>query len=437
MTEVFIWVVLLVGVGLAMMAFGPAKCALALLLVTTALIPRNLTSFSTFKHVGIAPSNPEITTYMVVLAAFLAYSVFRSAHGYGFWPWIPLCAWLAFGSVFLWAGGPTQEAGIVQLLLAPAGWIVGANIARQVRADNGSFLVRVVSLIIFVQLATCAMQFVGISVNAMEANQEAILGARYNGTLGHPNDLGKVVFLLVALLLPFGRRLTGVDLNIWRLAIGAALAILALTGGRAVSAAAVCMLILWSVLSPAREGTKGKKLMAIGIAVSAGVFLAGALLGRFDEDPEGGARTTLTDIAWAQIQSSPWSGVGPNSYVDVVGSYNPLTASGVPVHNAFLLALAEIGILGALSLCLPIVAGLILALRRTFSSSFEGEASRVYVSAVPGLYLVSTTGWGVLGGYVLPLLAMSFALLCSWSSPSLNSSSDPQSRILGTNSSPA
>ncbi|MDQ1059912.1 hypothetical protein QFZ23_003813 [Arthrobacter globiformis] len=415
MTEVFVVIVLAVGLGFAVRAFGFAKCALMLMLVCTALVPRNLTSTSLSKHVGIAPSNPELTTYAVVLAGFLLFAVFRPQHGYRLWLWIPLLLWLTLGTILIWSGGPTVEAGVLQLILAPAGWVLGVNISGQVSSDGGRFLVRTVFLIIFVQLLVCGLQVLGLNVNAMDASQEAILGLRYNGTLGHPNDLGKIIFLLVALILPFGRKLERFDLAIWRMAIAAALVVLGLTGGRAVSAATVCMLLLWSVLSPSREGTKGRKALTVGIALTAAVFLAGVLLGRFDEDPEGGARTTLTDIAWAQIMSSPWAGVGPNLYVDVVGSYNPLTASGVPVHNAFLLALAEIGVVGALALLLPIVACLIRVLPRTRLRSFSGEASRVYVCALPGLYLIGTTGWGVLGGYVLPLLAMVFAVVYSWS----------------------
>lgn len=415
MTEIFIVIVLTVGLGLAIRIWGFAKCALMLLLVCTAMLPRNLTSFSAARHVGIAPANPELTTYIVVLVVFLLFAIFRPRFGHGLWVWIPFVTWLLAGINFLWPGGPTQEAGILQLLLAPAAWVLGVNIAPQINRDGGSFLVRLVSIIVFTQLAVCSMQGLGISVNAMDANQEAILGSRFNGTLGHPNDLGKVMFLLMALLLPFGRRLSRIDTVVWRLTIAAAFLVLGMTGGRAVSAAAVCMLLLWAVLSPKLAGTRGRKAIGLGIGLSAAVFLAGILLSRFDEDPEGGSRNTLTDIAWAQISSSPWAGVGPNLYVDVVGSYNALTASGVPVHNAFLLAVAEIGIVGALALLLPVVVGIFVVLRSFRLESVEGESSRVYLSAIPGLYLVSTTGWGVLGGYVLPLLSLTFALLYGWS----------------------
>lgn len=416
MTEFLVVIVLTVGIGLAIRIWGFAKCALMLLLVCTAVLPRNLTNFSATRHVGIAPANAELTTYVVVLAGFLLFAIFRPRFGYGLSIWIPFVIWLIVGMNFAWPGGPTQEAGILQLLLAPAAWALGVNIAPQINRDGGRFLVRLVAVIVFIQLAVCSLQWLGITVNAMDANQEAILGgSRFNGTLGHPNDLGKVVFLLMTLLLPFGRRLGRIDTVVWRVAMAAAFVVLGMTGGRAVSAAAVCMVLLWTVLSPSPAGTKGRKAIGLGVGLSVAVFLAGMLLSRFDEDPEGGARNTLTDIAWAQISSSPWTGIGPNSYVDVVGSYNALTASGVPVHNAFLLALAEIGIFGAVGLLLPIAVGIFVVLRRFRSESVEGDSARVYLSAIPGLYLVSTTGWGVLGGYVLPLLSMTFALLYAWS----------------------
>ena len=53
------------------------------------------------------------------------------------------------------------------------------------------------------------------------------------------------------------------------------------------------------------------------------------------------------------IREHPWAGVGPNSYVAIAGASDPLTASGVPVHNVLLLSAAELGIIGALLLWLP------------------------------------------------------------------------------------
>jgi hypothetical protein len=411
MTEL-LGLVLVAGVlGLAVHKWGFPRCALLLLLVSAAVVPRNLTQEAAFRHIGIAAPTLRPTTYLVAVGCiFLCILFTRGAHK-GVLIWIPFALSLAAGASFVWGGGPAQESGILQLMLAPAAWAIGKSLSTHLAAENGRFVVRAVASVIFLQLVVCTLQTLGVDVNPMEATQEAILGSRANGTLGHPNDLGKVMFLLLAMLLPFGRSLTRTDSNLWKVAIGSAFVVLAMTGGRAVSAGALCMLTLWAVLAPRERSKKGGKLIGLGVALSASAFLAGSLLARFDEDPQGGSRSTLTNIAWAQIGSDPWSGVGPNSYVDAVGSYDALTASGVPVHNAFLLALAELGIVSTALLITPFVIGALFSVRRLNLSDEAGEASRVFVAALPGLYLIGTTGWGILGGYVLPLLAMTFGLL--------------------------
>lgn len=414
MTETLVALLAVITLGIAVRIWGFSKCAVVIVLFCTAVLPKNITHESAMRHVGIAPSNPELTNYILAFGVLLICVLFRPRHGFAVPVWVPLIVWLFIGANLIWAQGAMQQAGILQLLLGAVAWVVGANISSDLSADNGRFLVRVVSSVIFLQLAVCTLQWLGLNVNPMDANQEAILGSRFNGTLDHPNNLGKAMFLLVAVLLPFGRRLTKADALIWRAAVAAALIVLALTGGRAVSAAAVCMLLIWAVLSPEQGSKRGRKAVTLGVALSAAAFLAGVLMSRFDEDPAGGARGTLTDVAWAQISSAPWWGIGPNSYVDVVGSYDPLTASGVPVHNAFLLALAEIGTIGALSLVLPFAIGAFIAAKNSRLGTFRGEASRVYLSTLPGLYLVSTTGWGVLGGYVFPLMGLAFGLLYAW-----------------------
>jgi O-antigen ligase len=414
MTGVIAIILIVSVLGLAVHLWGFARCASALLLVSVAVFPRNLTQDTALRHIGIATASPRLTTYLLTVGTALACTFFRPKLGGSVLAWLPFALSLALGASFAWSGGPAQESGIIQLMLAPAAWAVGVNLSSDLAGSKGRFLVHVTALIIFLQLAVCVLQSVGVQIFPMEATQEAILGSRTNGTLGHPNDLGKVMFLLLAMILPFGRRLIGFDSFIWKMSIGAAFLVLAMTGGRAVSAAAVCMLALWAILAPRQTSKNGRKVIALGVALSASAFLAGALLARFDEDPGGGARSTLTDIAWAQILSDPWAGVGPNSYVDAVGSYDALTASGVPVHNAFLLALAELGIVGTILLLLPFLVGAIVAVRHLRISDHAGEASRVYIAALPGLCLIGTTGWGILGGYVLPLLALTFGLLNGW-----------------------
>lgn len=415
MTEMLVAILVACTAGLSVHKWGFARCAMAVLLVSVCVFPRNITSELTLRHIGIAAAAPRMTTYILAVGLLAICVLFRPRPSAALGAWIGFIVFLAVGASYTWSGGSAQDSGIIQLLLAPFAWAIGVNLAHDFDNAKYQFLVRAVAFIVFLQLAICFLQLLGVQIFAMEATQEAILGSRTNGTLGHPNDLGKVMFLLLAILLPCGRGLSRIDANLWRSGIACIFIILAMTGGRAVSAAALCALILWILLSPGTTQKKGRKVVAVGVALSVSAFLAGALLARFDEDPQGGARSTLSDVAWAQILSDPWRGVGPNSYVSAVGSYDALTASGVPVHNAFLLALAELGIAGTFLLILPFLVGAIVALQRFRHAGQGGEASRVYLASLPGLYLITTTGWGILGGYVLPLLGLTFGLLNGWS----------------------
>jgi O-antigen ligase len=278
----------------------------------------------------------------------------------------------------------------------------------------GSYALRLVALVIAIQLGVCTLQAIGFAINPMDSVQAGLLSGRFNGTLDHPNNLGKVVFLLLVLVVPLRSCLKGKDVLFWRGTVLSALVVLGLTGGRAVTAAALCMLLLYALMAPGSGARRGNKATIIGFVAVAGVFLAGALFARFDEDPEGGSRAVLTDTAWSQITANPLKGVGPNSYVDVVGQLDPLVASGVPVHNSFLLLVAELGVLGALAMVLPIVLGAVLAAKHFRAKSAAGDASRVFLAALPGVYILATTGWGLVAGYVLPLFVFVFSALTAW-----------------------
>ncbi len=185
--------------------------------------------------------------------------------------------------------------------------------------------------------------------------------SRASGTLGHPNSLAMYLEVMLPIVLAAAlvasswlRRmiLTGVFL------LGSAALIATLSrGGIIVSVPVLLLMILiW--------GKRSGRLGMVGSVVLAGVAVAALLLvlmenpikSRFFEDRYETAhiRLPLMHVAFNMIEHNLWQGVGLNNYSQTAHKYD-YTVERVtiefthPVHNMFLLLLAEIGIFGFLA----------------------------------------------------------------------------------------
>ncbi|MCU1527800.1 MAG: hypothetical protein JWP75_1563, partial [Frondihabitans sp.] len=419
---------------------GFAGVAAALVIVTASVYPHVLVGSSDDKHVDIAGSAPFLATYTLVLALLLLALPFAARGGnVGFWLWVPFIGWLIIGMCSFWSSSSEHWAGILQLALAPAAWFIGAYSGKQVARlpRLGSHIIGIVGFVFSVQLVVCMMQAVGIRINPLAADQQAILGDRYNGTLAHPDDLGKVIFFLIVLLLPLLNHASKRTLRLGACVIAIGIGVLVLTGGRAVLVSALVAIAVYALVMPTNAGRLGPRLTILAGVGAATLFASGVLIERFSEDPEGGARNSLTQLALGQIAQRFWTGTGPNSYVTVVGQLDALTASGVPVHNAVLLAAGELGVPGAALLLLPFVLTLWLALKRSRRIGYAGDFARAIIAMTPGLCLAGATGWGLLGSYVLPVftfvVAFLYGGLISGKKSSHVDGADPLSSLRGSN----
>jgi uncharacterized membrane protein YhaH (DUF805 family) len=226
------------------------------------------------------------------------------------------------------------------------------------------------------------------------------MGHRTNGTTNHPDNLGKVLLLLLILSLGLmgttdarARRFLWVAVILMFIPLG-------LSEGRANILAALTTIIFWAMLAGKRRSLSIRVGIPLVVVL---VFLpfAGSIAKRLQEDPNGGPRAGLAATAYEQIHRQPW-GVGPNSYVSVVSAYNPVTALGYPVHDAYLLTAAELGILGAVLFWLPLAWLLSLAVVSRRREGFAGSFAIAILASVPGLYVVTTTGWAMLSLFLLP-----------------------------------
>lgn len=373
------------------------EAALALLfLIGSAVFPRQLTSSGNIAYTGIAAPKPVLTVGIVTLLLFLIMS--RQRFDFSpFRAFAPFVIYLLVGMFAVWDTDSISISGFLHYLVVILAIIVGSTIGSRLIDNKESlrFFVRVVFYILLLQLIVCVLQFMGVPIFSLNENMQAIMGSRVNGTLNHPNNLGKIAFILAPLAM-LGLRT--MDRQIKKLSVLSLIFVVSLVGfsqGRA-NIIAVAMLLFGFIIF----NREIKYRFAVVIVAALGsIPLALTLLNRFEEDPLGGSRMHMTDIAMHQIRQSPFFGIGPNKYVDVVGKYDALTAAGLPVHNSFLLVIAEIGIIGCILFFLPILG---LSIRGLRHSTGGGDRLLSVLFVVASIILFAT-GWGMVSTYILPL----------------------------------
>ena len=194
-----------------------------------------------------------------------------------------------------------MDAGILQLATGIAAWCVGTMVSRPMSVERFSrALTLFITFIVAIQVVVCCLQFAGVPINALSAVESNILGGRVNGTSNHPNNLGKMLFLLLILLLPLTEQR---DRRSARMALAAVVMMfvpLGLAQGRANFAAVLAALVLWALLT-ARGQQLGTKVVFLGGASVAVILSAAVFLARFDEDPSGGVRPQIYAIAMRAI----------------------------------------------------------------------------------------------------------------------------------------
>lgn len=379
------------------------------LVLSCAVVPGALLRVDMDTYVGIAAARPVLYTYTLVLACWFAT---LPATGRGLRriliQWLPFAVYCIVLGLTVWPQTPLTQSGLIQYGLAPAAWTLGVALAREQERRALSAFSVTVGAVIFLQLGVVLLQAAGFIAGRSDA-QAGLLEGRYAGLLDHPNNLGKVVFLLMlvqAALLPFikdGRRFV-----IASLIVGGVVA--AFTGGRAVLAAVAVGATIWIAFSGVRVSATSRVVRALLVTGAVAASFLGIVLTRLQEDPVGGARPELERLAREILgMVLPW-GVGPNGYVEYVGALDPLTASGVPVHNALLLMSVEIGPLGAVLFWLPFIVAFVFAVRRLVVSK-AGSGDVALVAGAPGVVVLLLTGWGAIGGFVLPLLGFTVGLL--------------------------
>ncbi|GAA3896127.1 hypothetical protein GCM10022381_42000 [Leifsonia kafniensis] len=402
---VFAAVVPLIGLWRALCLVLLAALALAPYPLTTTRLPQ--------VHYGITDGIFIPMTYSIALAAIVVAALRDRAVRLSLVFAAGFLVYVSILTVMLWGNTAAQWSGNVHLITALLAVGVGGAIGRSMLTDRKLRLLWVSTAlgILLMQLLLGVAQLAGIPVSLFtnEVNH-FIPELRAIGSFNHPSVIGKTVLVLLIMVLPFTR-----DSSKWIARIAWAVILVGivattLTQARSNIAAVLVAVVLW-VLFDNRRSIKGR-LIAAALAAVAAVPFALLVIPRFLSDPGGGDRAELLGTGLKQIASAPWFGIGPNSYSAVVGVGDSLAAEGFPVHNAALLAVAELGAIGAMMVFVPVAWQYVSAVRSWPKTGFAHGAAVATFVTLPGLALVTMTGWGMLseGSLVLWYLAIGFSI---------------------------
>nr|WP_276510845.1 O-antigen ligase family protein [Herbiconiux flava] len=210
------------------------------------------------------------------------------------------------------------------------------------------------------------------------------------------------MIFVVVLALPVTRSVDAIARRLAILTIIVCLIPVGLSVSRTNFVVMAMVLVLWALLLP-RSSKLGGRLAILGIVGVVGFLFLDQFIVRLTEDPAGGARDHLAAVALKHIPDNLLIGVGPGNYIPYFGQFDALTGSGWPVHNMFLLALAELGLAGAVLLFFPSIVFSVRAIPAFRRTDERGSYSRALVLMTLAVSVVGLTSWGMLGGSLLYL----------------------------------
>jgi hypothetical protein len=318
--------------------------------------------------------------------------------------WLAAALYMLVGLTMVWSGEQQQWAGALHWFFALLALTVGYQLGSTLTPELYRVLVGVVLILFILNFALCLAQLAGIPLS-LYPNQlaEQLSEGRPIGTFGHSSTPGKFVLIMLILVLPalrFRDRATR-RLAWWCIAI--AVPLVALTLARANLAAIVMAIVLWMLLDHKAWTANPIRLLSLIAIFMASVPIVGATLNRFSTDPTGGGRAAIYHTGLTQLTMNLWSGTGPNFYVEDVGRWDAITASGYPLHNSFLYAVAELGLVGGVLFALPIFVVCAISIVDCFNGSEPSLWSKSYLVTFPGMIVVALTGWGMLSDSTLSL----------------------------------
>lgn len=357
---------------------------------------------------GISGPNPVVYTWHLAIVAVIAYGVFRRDR-VRFWIW-PILPLVALSTIFFavgWAHSRPLVAGYVHLLTVAASWVVGSVLSGAVQSTpNGERILSkwIAGIACFIAVVGI-LQIAGIDINSNSTKmlrsgagaRGTLEGSRVVATFNEPTGSGKALFLLAIIVVVwlFGRDVRKRWYSL--LMLFSATVVLILTQTRT-NMAAFGMLLLLYFLAVEKRNRFSRLLITVTSALLAYIATYSIWMGRSSEGA--GIRGHTVKVAQDYLSSNPeiyWSGIGPNRYFEVFAPMDQWVVQGYPVHNVFLMLAVELGLAGAIFYMLPHTVLTVRAIKAVRMGSETSKLAKAWLCALPGLLLMGTFGWGLLG----------------------------------------
>ena len=392
----------LATVAIAIALLGPVLGLSRLLTVglvlSLAVAPYPLTETSGAMHYGTTTGEMTVMTYTVVLLSLLAGMIGLKGVGRVLAYTGVVASYLSILAIFSWGSTLAQWSGITHIATTLVAVAVGIGLAQ--RMENDLFLVRLVALAcllsVLINATLAALQIAGINASVYDNAGYFVDEGRPIGSFNHPSLIGKIALLLFVVLLPLTRHNDGLTRKLAWATVILSIPVVTATQARVNTLAVLGAVILWFLLDRrlSKKGRLSALLGSVVVAIPVGLIL----LPRFLADPDGGDRSELLVTGLEQLRRHYWVGLGADSYSSVVGQWDVLAATGYPVHNTFLLAIIEMGMLGAVLLFFPFILVNTLAIRKMRLPGSVGDTAQAVAVVLPGLLVIAMTGWGLLTG---------------------------------------
>ncbi len=286
--------------------------------------------------------------------------------------WVPLLGALTMLPSLL--GAPNITLAIAELVRMVWMYLLFVYLAVKLRRRTQILLVLVgLALFAVVEFVVTLLQwktggvlglsFLGVPTTLGErvVNDGSI--GRPFGTIVHPVFFGATMAALALLFLSLGLSVRNVRAKVACLALVPICVIpIFLAQSRAAMVALAPMMLFvigWSALQKRVSARSLGRVAIVGLVV--GVALFPVLMDQYNKQfgtnhfsLEVEARVQLNELAYNMIADHPEVGVGLNNFQQVMGRYDNygLLFGGNPVHNLYLLQIAETGYLGLMGLLL-------------------------------------------------------------------------------------
>jgi len=263
----------------------------------------------------------------------------------------PILLILLLSILQLLLGGVTSFVGILRILIYLLSFKI---VIREVNLNKSKQTYLIVKTLILIQVIIALLQFVKGSSIGLPFLGESIFSAgmkgsnfidisgnlyiRGYGTFPHPNVLGGWLILILTIL--------------WKRKEGLLFMLIASLGILLTfSRVAIFLMVLFWILMLFEYLKEKKKIKMFSFFPLVKERIS-RLFSSGDMAVED--RLNLLEVSWPILVSNFFLGVGYGNFVKEMGSNMPRTANGAwlnqPVHNVFVLALCELGVLGGIVL---------------------------------------------------------------------------------------